>query len=114
MTGTKIPIIRKEKFKEYLFPGMFWGVLAGFLFFLISLINDSFTQSVKTGFGWMGAVLLISLIGFFSEEWYHRKRKLKKLQSGKYEELLKLGLKIDKDLNITGNIKGYNVEFYLN
>ncbi len=113
MTDTNIKIIRKEKFKEYLFPGMIGGFLLGLFIFLFSIIDNSFKESVKMGMGWMGIILLFAVIGFFSEEWYQRKRKLKKLQSGKYRELLNLGLKINNDLDLAGNINDFYVKFYL-
>ncbi len=73
------------------------------------------TESLKTGFVvWIGIIFLFTTVGFFSEEWFIRRRKLKKLlKSEKYRKLSELGLKINDDLEFVGNINNYNVRFYL-
>ena len=115
MNEQNIHIIRKEKFMEYLIPGAFGGFVLGMIFFLISLFENSLTDSLKTGFVvWIGIIFLFTTVGFFSEEWYKRKRKLKKLlESKKYRKLFDLGLKINDELEFVGNIKNYNVNFWL-
>ncbi len=100
---------------EYLIPGAFGGFVLGMIFFLISLFENSLTESLKTGFViWIVIIFLFTTVGFFSEEWYKRKRKLKKLlKTKKYRKLFDLGLKINDDLEFVGNINNYNVRFYL-
>jgi len=108
-------IIRKEKFMEYLIPGVSGGFVLGMIFFFISLFENSLTASLKTGFVvWIGIIFLFTTVGFFSEEWFIRRRKLKKLSKyEKYRKLSELGLKINDDLEFVGNINNYNVRFYL-
>ena len=114
MNEHNIHIIRKEKFKEYLINGAFGGFVIGIIFFFISLLQNSLTESLKTGFViWIGIILLFTAVGFFSEEWYLRKRKLKKLKTKKYRKLFELGLKINNDLELVGNVNNFNVRFYL-
>jgi len=89
MNEHNIHIIRKETFKEYLINGAFGGFVLGIIFFFISLLQNSLTESLKKGFViWIGIILLFTTVGFFSEEWYLRKRKLKKLKTKKYRKLL--------------------------
>lgn len=108
-------ILRKEKVMEYLIPGTFGGFVLGMIFFFISLFENSLTDSLKTGFViWIVIILLYTSVGFFSEEWYRRKKKLKKfLKYKKYRNLFDLGLKINDDLEFVGNINNYNIRFYL-
>ncbi len=114
MNGQNIHIIRKGKFKEYFIPSAFGGFVLGIIFFLISLFQNSLTDSLKTGLAvWIGIIFLFTTIGFFSEEWYLRKRKLKKLNSEKYRKLFDLGLKINDDLEFVGKVNTFNVRFYL-
>ncbi len=113
MNDNSIHIIQKGVFKEYLI-GTIGGFLLGTILFLFSLLLNSLTESLKIGLAiWGGIIFIYTTIGFYSEEWYLRKRKLKKLESEKYRNLLNLGLKINDDLELVGNISNFNVRFYL-
>lgn len=111
----KFHLIRKGKFLDYLIPGMFGGFILGLMYFLFSLLQNSYTESLKIGFTvWFGILLFYTTVGFGSEEWYLRKKKFKKLHNDKYQSFLALGFKINDDLNLVGKIDGFTLKFYLN
>ena len=56
------------------------GLLIGILVFLVSLINNSVLNSLYFGLiAWGGIIATWIGIGFTSEEYYKRKKKIKKL-----------------------------------
>jgi len=114
MKNKHVHILRKEKFKEYFVPGVVGGFVLGLIFFIISSVQHSMAESLQNGLTvWMGIIFLFISVGFFSEEWYLRKRKFKKLNAVKYRSLLELGLTLNDDLEFVGVVNHYNVRFYL-
>lgn len=115
MNNQKIRLLRKEKLLEYLFPGVVSGFVIGIIFFLFSLLQKSLTEAIKTGLIiWITVIFFNTIFGFFIDEWYLRKRKLKKLlESEKYRKLINLGLKINDELEFVGNIEYFEVKFWL-
>lgn len=114
MKNKPVRILRKEKFKEYFVPAIVGGFVIGLIFLIISLAQYSMVESLQNGLAaWMGIIFLYIFVGFFSEEWYLRKRKLKKLNSAKYRSLFELGLTLNDELEFVGEVNNYNVRFYL-
>ena len=102
-----IPIIRKGFYKDYVSNGVFGGFIAGIIFFLIMLANNRLLTSIITGFIiWM--LIIISFgIGFITEEYFKRKKAIRKLFSDKYSFLLLNGFNIHEDLVFEGLYKEY-------
>jgi hypothetical protein len=80
----EIPVISKGSIKDYWSNGFEGGLLIGILVFLMSLINNSALNSLYFGLiAWGGIIAIWIGIGFTSEEYYKRKKKIKKLTSDK-------------------------------
>ena len=102
----EVPIIRKGSYKAYLGSSVLGGFLAGFLFFLISLPSTLAITAFWIGFAlWIGIILVYMGIGFPSEEYFKRKRKIIKLHSGKYAFLEECDFELHEDLYFTGTYK---------
>ena len=110
----KIDKIKKGAYKEYLAAGIFGGFAMGVIFFLVSIHTDGLRQAIKNGFitGFLMAILLMA-IGFIHEEWYERRRKIKKLNSDSFNQLIRIGLSLDNDLNYIGTVENYYIRFDL-
>ncbi|WP_290854560.1 hypothetical protein [Fervidobacterium sp.] len=82
--------------------------MIGILVFLLSLINNGALNSLYFGLIAWGAIIIIWIgIGFTSEEYYKRKKKIKKLTSDKYAFLDKQGFKLHEDLYFEGIYNGF-------
>ena len=90
-----VPILRKEQFKDYWVNGCFGGIITGTFVFLLSLIENSLLNSFYNGLICFFAMIFIfCFVGFFSQEYYFRKKKIKQLQSIKYSFLDKNNFKL--------------------
>lgn len=104
----EIPIIRKGAIKDYWTNGFSGGLIIGILVFLFSLINNSALTSLFLGlFTWIAIIAIWIGIGFTSEEYYKRKRKIRNLTSDKYAFLDKQNFKLHEDLYFEGIYKGF-------
>jgi hypothetical protein len=104
----KIPIIRKGAYKDYWVNGFFGGLILGLLFFLISLIDSSFEKALSVGLLlWIVIMILFAGLGFLSEEYFKRKKKISKLYSSKYTFLDKNNFVLDQDLFFEGEYEGF-------
>ena len=72
-----VPIIRKGSIKDYCSNGFGGGMVIGIMVFLAALINNSIITSLLHGlFAWIAIFILFIGIGFTSEEYYKRKKRL--------------------------------------
>ncbi len=105
-----VPIIRKGTYKAYLRNGVFWGLIIGVLFFLLSLTDNSAVKSLWIGFWvWVCIIVLIMGVGFPSEEYIRRKKKIRKLTSPQYSFLRENGFVLHQDLYFEGVYHGYSI-----
>lgn len=99
----KVPIIRKGSIKPYWSNGCGGGLMIGFLVFLLSLINNSVLTSLHFGMGiWIGIIVIWIGLGFTSQEYYKRKKKIKNLTSNKYAFLDLHNFTLHEDLYFEG------------
>jgi hypothetical protein len=104
----EIPVIRKGTIKDYWSSGFGGGLLIGILVFLMSLINNSTLNSLFFGLiTWIGIIVIWIGIGFTSEEYYKRKKKIKKLNSAKYAFLDRNNFTLHQDLFFEGLYNGF-------
>jgi len=105
----KIPIIRKGSYKEYLDSSGRVGLFLALFSFLISLPDNSAVDSLWVGFYvWIG-IIFIGGIGFISEEYFVRKKKIKKLYSEKYSFLDDKSFVLNQDLYFDGTYQDYQL-----
>ena len=104
----EIPIIRKGSINNYWSNGFGGGFILGILVFLISLIDNDVINSLLFGFlVWIGIIVIFIGVGFTSEEYFKRKKQIKKLKSGKYAFLDKNNFMLHQDLYFEGEYKRF-------
>ena len=104
----EIPIIRKGVIKDYWTNGFGGGMIIGILIFLLSLINNSALTSLYLGLSaWIVIIAIWMGIGFTSEEYLKRKKKIKNLTSDKYAFLDKHNFSLHEDLYFEGIYNGF-------
>lgn len=104
----EVPVIREGSYRDYLSNGVGGGLIVGILFFLISLIENSAITAMWIGLAlWVFIILLFMGIGFPSEEYFKRKKRIKKLNSEKYEFLHGNQFTLHPDLFFEGEYRGY-------
>lgn len=105
----QVPIIRKDSYKAYLGSSVLGGFLAGLLFFLISILSTSAETAFWIGIAlWIGIIIVYMCVGFPSEEYFKRKKRIGKLLSGRYTFLDKNGFELHEDLYFTGIYKNFH------
>ncbi|OAV71471.1 hypothetical protein Barb4_00626 [Bacteroidales bacterium Barb4] len=105
----EISIIRKGSYIDYLKSGIISGFFMGFLLFSISLISNSFLLSLYMGLSIWIAFIFFCGLGFFSEEYYKRKKEIENLQSIKYSFLHENNFQLHNDLFLEGVYQGYYI-----
>lgn len=110
----KIPIIRKNSYKDYLGSGLLGGFFAGIVFMLITLLGSgSLSTSLAVGAGvWVFIIIIYMTVGFPSEEYFKRKKKIAGLKSDKYSYLYDNNFKLHEDLYFEGVFEGYFFRIY--
>lgn len=104
----EIPIIRKGSIKSYWSNGFGGGLILGIMFFLMSLTCNSVLKSLFIGLiVWIGIIVIFVGIGFTSEEYFKRKKKIKELYSSKYAFLDKCNFMLHEELYFEGIYNGY-------
>jgi len=104
----QIPVIRKGAIKDYWSNGIVGGFLLGLIFFLISLMGHSVSGALVNGLAvWIGIVVLFIGVGFTSEEYFKRKKRIKELTSSKYAFLDENGFTLHPDLYFEGTYKEF-------
>lgn len=104
----EIPIIKKGAIKDYWKNGFSGGLIIGILVFLLSLTNNSALTSLYFGLStWFGIIALWIGIGFTSEEYFKRKKKIKNLVSDKYAFLNQQNFTLHEDLYFEGVYNGF-------
>ncbi len=106
----EIPIIRKGSYKDYLGSSFLGGLFLGLFSFLLSLLlGNSAIDSLLIGFSlWIGVVIFFTGIGFTSEEYFKRKKEIKKLRSDKYSFLDAKSFLLHQDLYFEGIYQDYH------
>lgn len=105
----KVPIIRKNRYKDYLGNGVIGGFFVGLVFFSFLLIKNPFLYSLKAGLvAWLFMIVIFMGIGFTSEEYFKRKAIIRKLQSNKYSFLHDNGFIVHEDLFLEGVYSNYH------
>jgi hypothetical protein len=106
----KIPIIRKGSYKDYLGSSFLCGLILGLFSFLLSLIlGNSSIDSLWIGFSlWIGVIIFFTGVGFTSEEYFKRKKEIKKLLSDKYSFLDAKSFVLHQDLYFEGIYQDYH------
>ena len=103
-----VPIIRKGSIKDYCSNGFGGGMVIGIMVFLAALINNSIITSLLHGlFAWIAIFILFIGIGFTSEEYYKRKKRIRELNSVKYSFLDDHHFILHQDLFFEGVYKGF-------
>jgi hypothetical protein len=105
----KVPIIRKNSYKDYLKTSIFGGFLAGLVFGLITLLGSgSLSTSLSVGAGvWVLIIIIYMAVGFPGEEYFKRKKRIARLQSSKYNFLYENDFKLHEDLFFEGTYQDY-------
>ncbi len=104
----EIPVIRKGSIKDYWQNGCNGGLLLGIIVFLASLMNNTALTSLYRGLAiWAGIIVIWVGIGFTVEEYFIRKKKIKKLNSIKYKFLDDNNFTLHPDLYFEGNYRGF-------
>jgi hypothetical protein len=106
----KIPIIRKGSIKDYWRSGFGGGIVVGLLVSGLSLIGNPLTSALLFGvLTWIGIIVLFIAVGFTSEEYFIRKKKIQKLYSARYAFLDEHHFTLHPDLYFEGEYKGFHV-----
>ncbi len=102
----KVPVIRKNSYKDYLNTSILGGFFIGLIFGFIALMNTgSFMYFLGVGGAlWILIIFIYMLIGFPREEYFKRKKRIEKLESGKYIYLYENNFKLHEDLFFEGYI----------
>ncbi len=104
----KIPVIRKGTIKDYWVNGAGGGFLLGLIFFLVTLPGNSVRDALVTGLVvWTGIIILLIGVGFTSEEYFKRKKRINELTSPKYAFLDENGFILHPDLYFEGTYKRF-------
>jgi len=104
----EVPIIRKGIYKDYLAPAISYGFVLGIMWFLYFLIELPVIYALLMGLlVWVGVIILFMGIGFPREQYYKRKKRIKKLQSEKYSFLHAESFQLHSDLFFEGTYKEY-------
>ncbi len=109
----RIRLIRKNEVKKYLVDTFLYGIIFGFILFLILLIGNKISDSAINGFilGVEG-VLIIQIFRFVIKEIIIRKSRIKKLTTTNFKTLNLLGLYLQDDLFFKGNYNGFTIHIY--
>ena len=105
---SKIRIIRKGSYKSYLKPAVNGGAALAVIVFLLSLIDNSVWASLSHGLGLWAFFFLIFALGFFNEEYYERKKKLKYVQTPLFDFLHLQDFMLNEDFNFKGTYKEHH------
>jgi hypothetical protein len=110
----KVPIIRKNSYKEYLNTSILGGFMAGLLFGGLALLSSgSILVFIGVGIGLWGFIIIIYMtVGFPREEYFKRKKRIVELQSRKYNFLYENNFELHEDLFFEGIFKGYYFRIY--
>jgi hypothetical protein len=109
----KIRLIRKEEFKNYFIPPLFYGPILGLIIFLVMLVDDDMRISAIQAFS-LGLAFTfgIQLFGFITMEIFVRRNQIKKLQKENFKILGQYGIHLYDDLVFRGNYKGFWIHIY--
>lgn len=103
-----VPIIRKGSIKDYWSNGLVGGILIGGIVFLISIMDTRFPLALLNGLiAFIAIIFLFIGVGFLSEEYFLRKRKIKTLSSKKYDFLDANNFRLHQDLYFEGWYNGF-------
>ncbi len=103
-----IPIIRKGSFKDYRNSGLGNGILVGLVVFGLSLIFNPFSTALMYGLLSLSGIFLLFIgVGFTSEEYFIRKKKIQKLYSARYAFLDEQHFTLYPDLYFEGEYRGF-------
>jgi hypothetical protein len=107
--------IKSGAYKDYLGNAIFGGLIIGIIFFLLILTENNFLTALYRGFGTsFSIVTLLFTFGYFHQEWYLRRQRIKLLKSDNYSGLQKIGLTLNNDLDYTGYVDHYFSRFMTN
>jgi len=108
-----IPILRKNSYRVYLKNGFWGGLIIGFLFFLLYFLTESIESGLYMGlFFWVLVLTIFMGIGYPSEEYFKRKKKINKLKSPKYKFLHEHNFSINEELYFQGIYKNYYFQIF--
>ena len=109
----KVRLIRKEEFKTYFIPPLFYGPMLGFIIFLVGLVDNEFNISAINAFIFGFALTFgIQLIGFIIMEVFVRRNQIQKLQNENFGALEQYGIQLHDDLVYRGNYKGFWINVF--
>jgi len=104
----KIPIIRKGTFIDYRNSGLGNGILVGLLVFGLSLIFNPFLTALMYGLLSLAGIFVLFIgVGFTSEEYFIRKKKIQKLNSWRYSFMDEQHFTLHPDLYFEGEYRGF-------
>lgn len=104
----KVPIIRRNSYKDYLGTSILGGFLLGLIFGLIAFFNSHTMVSFYIGIAiWLFTIIIYMTIGFPREEYFKRKKRIAKLQSEKYTFLYDNKFQLHEDLYFVGVYDDY-------
>lgn len=104
----EVPVIRKGRLKSYWNTAFRGGFFLGLFVFLAALTKQSLLNSLLFGLMiWAFVIVLWIGVGFTSEEYYKRKKQIKKLMSDQYAFLDLHGFTLHEDLYFEGIYEGF-------
>ena len=109
---SNIDKIKAGTYKDYLGSAIFGGIVLGLFFSLLNLIENDFMTSIFRGFGTSFSIMIVLFIfGYFHEEWYLRRKRIKLLKTDNYSGIINIGLTLNNELDYVGFIDNYFVRF---
>lgn len=104
----KVPIIRKNSYRDYLGTSTLGGFLLALIFGLVAFLNNQSIVALYIGLIiWLLTIFIYMGIGFPSEEYFKRKKRIVNLQSEKYKFLYDIGFQLHENLFFEGFYSGY-------
>lgn len=109
----EVRLIRKEEFKSYFIPPLFYGPILGLIIFLVMLVDKDIKISAIKAFS-LGLAFTfgIQLFGFIIMEIFVRRNQINKLQKENFKILTQYGIELYDDLIFRGNYKGFWIHIY--
>ncbi len=109
----KVRLIRKEEFKSYFIPALFYGPILGLIIYLLMLIDKNVQTSAIKAFSIGLAIAFgIQAFGFVIMEIFVRGNQIKKLQKENFKILGQYGIQLHDDLVYRGNYQGFWIHIF--
>jgi len=109
----KVRLIRKEEFRSYFIPALFYGSILGLIIYFVMLLDKSVQTAAIRAFSLgLGIAFGIQIFGFIVMEIIVRINQIRKLQKENFKILSHFGIQLHDDLVYKGNYKGFWIHIY--